>query len=115
MEAAGKLTHRRDAKTVGEPAALLTDPQRRFLFVAMRSTGNLSAFRIDAKTGMLTHVNTVAAGADPAHISTDAEGRFLFCAYYVASKVTVHAISKAAALIKGPWQSLTTADKAHPL
>lgn len=115
MDAAGKLTHRSNAKTDGEPGALVVDPQRRFLFVGMRSTGNLSAFRIDAKTGKLTHVNTVAAGADPAQISTDAEGRFLFCAYYIASKVTVHTIGKDGALSKGPWQSLPTADKAHAI
>jgi 6-phosphogluconolactonase len=115
MDKDGKLTHRDDARTDGEPAGLVTDPQRRFLFVAMRSTGNLSAYRIDARTGKLTHVNTVAAGADPAHISTDAEGRFLFCAYYVANKVTVHAIDKEGALSKGPWQSLPTADKAHAI
>jgi 6-phosphogluconolactonase len=115
MDADGKLAHRGDAKTDGEPAGLVADPQRRFLFVAMRSTGNLSAFRIDAKSGQLTHVNTVAAGADPAHISTDAEGRFLFCAYYVANKVTVHTIGKDGALSKGPWQSLPTAEKAHAI
>src|SRR5260370_13996825 len=69
MDMDGKLTRRGTTHTDGEPGALVVDPQRRFLFVAMRSTGNLSAFRIDAKPGKLTLVNTVAACADPAHIS----------------------------------------------
>jgi 6-phosphogluconolactonase len=115
MDADGKLSHRGDAKTNGEPGALVADPERRFLFVAMRSTGNLSAFRIDAGTGMLSPINTVAAGADPAHISSDADGRFLFCAYYVAAKVSVHAIGKDGSLSTAPWQSLPTADKAHAI
>jgi 6-phosphogluconolactonase len=115
MDEAGKLTHRGDAKTDGEPGALTVDPQRRFLLAALRSTGNLAAYRIDPKSGMLTHINTVAGGADPAHISTDADGRFLFCAYYVAAKVTVHTIGKDGALSKSPWQSVPTADKAHAI
>jgi 6-phosphogluconolactonase len=115
MDESGKLTHRGDAKTDGEPGALVTDPARQFLFVAMRSAGNLKSFRIDVKTGQLTPISTVAAGADPAHISTDAEGRFLFCAYYVAGKVTVHAIGKDGTLSKAPVQSVPTADKAHAI
>src|SRR5690348_2535758 len=67
MEGDGKLTHRSNITTAGEPAALTTDPRRRFLFASMRSTGELSSFRIDPKTGGLTAINTVPAGADPAH------------------------------------------------
>jgi 6-phosphogluconolactonase len=115
MDADGKLAFRSDAKTDGEPGALATDPQKRYLFAALRSTGNLAAFRIDPKTGQLTLINVVSGGADPAHISTDAEGRFLFCAYYVAAKVTVHAIGKDGALGTAPWHSLPTADKAHAI
>jgi 6-phosphogluconolactonase len=115
LDPAGKLVHKGDAKTDGEPGALIASPDRRFLFVGMRSTGNLSAFRIDAVSGLLTHLNTVAAGPDPAHISTDAEGRFLLCAYYVAGKVSVHTIAKDGTLGKAPWQSLATADKAHAI
>src|SRR5205807_5454755 len=58
---------------------------------------------------------TVDAGPDPAHISTDKEGRFLLCAYYVAAKVTVHAIGPDGTLSAKPLQSLATADKAHAI
>ena len=115
MDSDGKLTHKGDAKTDGEPGALVASPDRRFLFVGMRSTGDLSAFRMDAASGLLKHINTVAAGPDPAQISTDAEGRFLLCAYYVAGKVSVHTIAKDGSLGKAPWQSLATADKAHAI
>lgn len=111
----GKLTHRADVITDGEPGALTTDPKKQFLFAAIRSAGNLASFRIDHQTGQLTPINTVPAGADPAHISTDRTGRFLFTAYYVAGKVTVHAIGKDGALSAKPVQTVATAEKAHAI
>lgn len=113
--AEGKLTHRADMPTDGEPGALTTDPKQQFLFVAIRSVGNLASFKIDHATGKLTHVNTVPAGADPAHIATDRTGRFLLTAYYVAAKVTVHTIGKDGALTEKPLQTIPTADKAHAI
>src|SRR5262249_48624488 len=95
----GRLTHRSDcAVGDGEPGALTVDPRQRFLFAAIWSAGKLAAFRIDRATGGLTHVNTVADGPDPAHLATDRTGRYLLAAYYVAARVTVHAIGKDGAL-----------------
>lgn len=111
----GKLTHRSDTALNGEPGALTVDPARRFLFAALRSTGELASFKIDPLTGKLTHINTVPAGADPAHISTDHTGRYLLTAYYVANKVTVHAVGKDGKLSERPLQSFTTAEKAHAI
>jgi penicillin amidase len=110
----GKLAHRSDCKVEdGEPGALTIDPQKRFLLAAIRSTGKLASFRIDSATGRLTHQSTVPAGPDPAQISTDRDGRYLLTAYYVAAKVTVHAIGKDGRLSEKPLQSIATADKAH--
>ena len=112
----GKLTHRRDCKVGdGEPGALTVDPEKRYLFAALRSTGKLAAFRVEPATGQLTHVNTVPAGPDPAHLSTDRTGRYLLTAYYVDAKVTVHAIGKDGMLGEKPLQSIPTADKAHAI
>src|SRR5262249_47149115 len=111
----GRLTKIGDASATGEPGALATDPKRRYLFAALRSTGELAAFRIDPATGKLTHINTVPAGADPAHISVDKEGRFLLTAYYVAGQVTVHTISEDGSLSKAPKQTVKTKEKAHAI
>jgi 6-phosphogluconolactonase len=112
--ATGRLTHRGDCQVeAGGPGALAVDPQKRFLLAAVRSTGKLAAFRIDRANGRLTHLNTVPAGPDPAHLSTDRSGRYLLTAYYVAAKVTVHALGKDGRLSTKPLQSLATADKAH--
>jgi 6-phosphogluconolactonase len=109
----GRLMHVADTATTGEPGALTTDPQRRYLFAALRSTGELAAFRIDSASGKLTHINTVPAGADPAHISVDRSGKFLLTAYYVAGQVTVHAIADDGSLSASPRQTIKTKEKAH--
>jgi 6-phosphogluconolactonase len=111
----GHLTAAGSIATTGEPGALIADPKRRFLFAAMRSTGELAAFRIDPADGRLKHINTVPAGADPAHISTDRAGRSLLTAYYVAGQVTVHAIAEDGALSKQPRQTVKTKEKAHAI
>src|ERR1700732_715717 len=111
----GRLTPAGSSSTSGEPGALATDPKRRFLFAALRSTGELAAFRIEPANGKLTLINTVPAGADPAHISTDRSGRFLLTAYYVAGKVTVHAIGADGSLGREPRQTLQTKEKAHAI
>jgi 6-phosphogluconolactonase len=111
----GRLTHVGDASTAGEPGALTTDPKRRFLFAALRSTGELAAFRIESTAGKLTHINTVPAGADPAHISVEQEGKFLLTAYYVAGQVTVHTIAADGSLSKKPQQTVKTKEKAHAI
>jgi 6-phosphogluconolactonase len=109
----GGLTRIGDAATTGEPGALATDAKRRYLFAALRSTGELAAFRIEPATGKLTHINTVPAGADPAHISVDNDGKFLLTAYYVAGQVTVHTIADDGSLSKKPRQTFKTTEKAH--
>jgi 6-phosphogluconolactonase len=111
----GKLTHIADTPCEGEPAALVANPTRTALFVSLRPEGKLSAFRIDQATGKLTHLNTIDAGPDPAHLSTDRYGRYLLAAYYVAAKVTVHAIEKDGSLHEKPVQSVPTAEKAHAI
>jgi len=113
--ATGALTHIADAPCEGEPGALVANPAKTGLFASLRPEGKLVAFRIDPRAGTLTHLNTVEAGPDPAQLSTDKEGRFLLSAYYVAGKVTVHAIEEGGSLGSQPVQSVPTAEKAHAI
>ena len=113
MAGDGKLTHFADTKVPGEPAALTTDPARKFLFASLRAEGKLTSFRIDPKTGRLTAVSAIPAGADPAQITTDRKGKFLFTAYYVSAQVTVHEIGPNGELSEKPVQTVATAEKAH--
>ncbi len=109
----GELRRIWDIFTTGEPGALTTDPKRRLLFAALRSTGELASFRIEPATGKLTHINTVEGGADPAHISVDKTGKYLLNAYYVAGQVTVHEIAADGSLGKKARQTYKTKEKAH--
>ena len=111
----GKLTHRNDVSTTGEPGALTTDPKKRFLFASLRSTGELTSFRIDQKSGNLEPVSKVSAGADPAFVATDRTGRFLLSAYYRAGKAEVHGIGKKGQLTEKPVFSTATDEKAHAI
>lgn len=113
--ATGALIHVADVACGGEPAALVANPARTTLFASLRPEGKLMSFRIDPRAGTLTHLNTIDAGIDPAHLSTDKEGRFLLAAYYVAAKVTIHAIEESGSLRPQPVESVPTAEKAHAI
>jgi 6-phosphogluconolactonase len=113
--ATGVLTHVADAACDGEPAALVANPAKTALFASLRPEGKLMAFRIDPRSGTLTRLNTIDAGIDPAHLSTNKTGRFLLAAYYVAAKVTVHAIEESGELRPEPVQSVPTEEKAHAI
>src|SRR2546426_551262 len=58
-EAEGALTELQRVLLEGEPAALTTSPDRRFLFASHRSTGKLQSFRIDREAGRLTPLRVV--------------------------------------------------------
>jgi 6-phosphogluconolactonase len=113
--ASGELTHIADAACEGEPAALVANPAGTTLFASLRPEGKLMAFHIDRRDGTLEYLNTIDAGVDPAHLSTDKAGRFLLAAYYVAAKVTVHAVEESGKLKPEPVQSVPTLERAHAI
>lgn len=110
----GTLTHRGDTLVDGQPGALASDPSHQYLFASIRSTGELTSFRI-APDGALTLVSKVPAGADPAYVATDRTGNYLLSAYYRAGKVAVHAIDEAGRLSHEPLQTIPTDEKAHAI
>ena len=96
-----------------EPAGMAVSANGRVLYVALRSTGQLAAYRIGFDDGRLELVNMVDAGDDPAFLLPDKTGQFLLSAYYVSDKVCVHRLGKAGAISSQPLQTVLTADKAH--
>jgi 6-phosphogluconolactonase len=83
-------------KTIN-PAFLAVHPNHRFLYVTNeehdyqgQSSGMVSAFSIDAKTGKLTLLNQLASrGADPCHISVDQTGKFVLVANYTGGNLAI--------------------------
>lgn len=112
-ESSAKLTELARTPAGGEPAALTTSPDGRFLFASLRPEGRLTSFRLEPSTGKLRKLSDVDAGADPAHIRLDPTGRFLFTAYYIAAKVSVHAVDADGKLSEKPLQEVPTTEKAH--
>lgn len=97
----------------GEPGALALSADGRTLFVALRAEGRLTSYRVPEDGSLPTLISDVEAGEDPAHVAIDPRGRYLLTAYYVAGKVSVHAIDQEGALSVRPVAERPTAPRAH--
>ena len=112
--ATGDLALQGEVPTPGEPGVQGVDPSRKFLYAAIRSTGQLCSFRIDPTSGQLQHLHTIDTGLeDPACMATDRTGRYLITPYYASGKVTVYAIDDNGAAREPLVSSIDTAPHAH--
>ncbi len=109
----GELVRRCETVCPAEPAILSVSPDRKTLFASFRSSGELASFAIHPETGELDRLSVVDGGADPAYLLADRQGRYLLTAYYVANKVTLHALGENGAIRPKPLQTIPTAEKAH--
>ncbi|MGV3722559.1 MAG: lactonase family protein, partial [Actinomycetota bacterium] len=109
----GRLTRAEETAVDGVPGSLTTDAARRHLFVALRGSGKLASYRIDAATGRLTLVSLIPVQADPSYVGVDHSGKFLLSAFYQAGKVMVHRIGPEGALDPTPATQVVTAPTAH--
>ena len=109
----GQVQRRGEASCAAEPACMSISQDRRTLYVAYRSTGQLAAFRVHGMTGQLTRLNVVAGGSDPAYLLPDRSGRYLLSAYYESHKVVVHPLDPEGGIGMDPVQTVLTAEKAH--
>ena len=110
----GELTLQGHIPTPGEPGVQGVGPGRRYLYAAMRSSGQLCSFRIDPISGWLDPLHTIETGLeDPAYMTTDHTGRYLITPYYASGKVTVYGIGKDGAAREPLCSSLNTASHAH--
>jgi 6-phosphogluconolactonase len=79
------------------PSFLAAHPDRDFLYAVNevanykgQSSGGISAFAIDYKTGKLTLLNELASrGADPCYVILDKSGKFVLVANYTGGSITV--------------------------
>ena len=93
----GALSYISLAAGVANPSFLAIHPQQRYLYAANevedfggRSSGAVSAFAIDPKTGELTYLNQQPSqGAAPCHLSVDQTGQFVLAANYGGGSICV--------------------------
>lgn len=98
----GKSTSLGLAAETVNPSFLAADPMHRFLYAVNevgnyqgQTSGAVSSFSIDHKSGKLTFLNEVASrGADPCYLAVDKAGKFLLVANYTSGNLAVFPISK---------------------
>ena len=88
----GGIKFQENISVSGSPGPLALSPCGDYLYAGLRSSREISSFRIDEDTKHLSHLRTIQLDADTCYISTDKTGNFLLSAYYGAGKVTVHTI-----------------------
>jgi 6-phosphogluconolactonase len=84
------------------PSFLAVHPSQKFLYAVNetgkfqdQSSGAVSAFAIDRRTGKLTLLNQVASrGADPCYVAVDKTGKYLLVANYGGGSVAVFPVLK---------------------
>ncbi len=91
----GKLTKIGLAAETVNPSFVAIHPNHRFLYSVSevddfqgKSSGAVSSFAIDAKTGFLTKLNTVSSkGSGPCYVKVDATGKSLLVANYGSGSI----------------------------
>jgi len=85
----GKFTSIGLAAETSNPSFVAVSPNHKFLYAANENRqGMVSAFAIDAATGMLKALNSVSSkGSGVCHVSLDKTGKWLFAANYDSGSV----------------------------
>jgi 6-phosphogluconolactonase len=100
-ESSGKLGPAGVAAETVNPSFLVVAPNKKFVYAVNElqkykgeTSGGVTAFALDRKTGKLRELNEVASrGADPCYISFDRTGKYLLVANYTGGTVAVFPVS----------------------
>jgi 6-phosphogluconolactonase len=83
-------------------ADLHLTPDGRYLYASERTSSTLSAFRVDAATGLLEPLGQTPTEKTPRGFAIDAAGRYLIAAGQDSHSVSVHAIDAATGALGVP-------------
>ena len=88
----------------GKPwaADLHLTPDGRYLYASERTSSTLSAFRVDAATGLLEPLGQTPTEKTPRGFAIDAQGRYLIAAGQDSHSVSVYAIDAATGALGAP-------------
>jgi 6-phosphogluconolactonase len=111
-EVSGALARVSEAVLPGAPGSLSISPDRKHLYVSVRSEKQFATLDVDAKTGALTNPTFADAGFNAAYIFADKTGRWLLAASYSEGMVGSFGIRNGR--VAGPAVvTLATGQKAH--
>lgn len=93
----GALQLNEICKEVDNPSFLIFDSSRKFVYAVNeianygeKSSGSVSSFRCDPKSGKLTFLNArPSLGAHPCHLAISSNGKFILVANYTGGNVAV--------------------------
>jgi 6-phosphogluconolactonase len=88
----GALTKPALAMQTESPSWFVISRDGKYLYSTNHTPGNVSAFAIDAKTGVLKALNTVPCGAGASYVSLDQTGHYLLAANGNGGSVAVFAL-----------------------
>ena len=91
----GKLTPKGLGAKTPDPSWVVVSSSRKYAYAANEAgkASTVSAFAVDAKSGILTQLNQMPAlGEDPCYLSFDKTGKYLFVANYTSGTVAVFPI-----------------------
>ena len=123
MSLSGELSKVQDVSVTGKAMPMAVSPDRRFLFIALRTEPySIASFAIDGANGTLTHLGNAPAPNSAPYISTDRTGRFLLGAYNPESEpagrrtgwISVSAIGPHGH-VQPPHQVIRTPPKTHSI
>ncbi len=86
--ATGRWTEIQQLKGIVNPSFLAFDRRGQYLYTVHADIGGVSAYAINATSGMLKPLNTAPSGGrNPVHLAPDPTNRFLVVANYASSNV----------------------------
>ncbi|WP_237183326.1 lactonase family protein [Roseomonas gilardii] len=104
----GAWTQEQLVRDLFNPSFLCFDRQQRFLYTVHGDGTEVSAFRIDPRSGQLTFINRQSTeGKNPVHLAIDPTNRFMVIANHITSTLAVLPIDPEEGTI-GPVRDLVT-------
>jgi 6-phosphogluconolactonase len=108
------LTLKKMVDVTGHPASTCVDRDKKHLYVSMKQSKSLAAFRIAAGGGLVLLGESIV-GEDAAYVTVHPSGKYLLSADYANGLVHVHGIHSDATLSDNPLQVMKTDKRAHAI
>lgn len=96
----------------GSPSCMAVSQNHQRLYVAMKQTKSIAAYRIE-KGGQLKPLGETIVGESASFLYVHPSGKFLLSSYYQAGKAAVHRINADGSLSDMPLQLIETDERAH--